>query len=104
MTEILTALAIAAGLLSPVVIIVILASIVAVNRGEGAAHHGHHEAASDASASEPVAEPAGDGGNLLSRLLPQRDPSVLEILILGTVIFTVTMGLFFAYSVISRLG
>ena len=101
MSEILQALAIGAGILFPVMIVVLAASIASVRRGEGGSHHGHHESESGESASGPVAETAGV--NILARFLPQRDPTVLEILVLGTVIFTVTMGLLFAYSMMGQM-
>lgn len=96
MNAILQALATGAALLAPVVIVMILISIAAVNRAETEArpHGAGHEAAPD----------GGAAAQARSRLpfLPDREPSVLEILILGVVLFTLVMGGLLVFSVMGQ--
>ena len=97
-SAIFQAVAMSAGLLFPVVILSLLATIAAVRRGEAGAHHGGEVASDPAHAAEAE---TSTGPKL--PFMPGRDPTVLEILILGAVVFTITMGLFLGYSVLSQM-
>ena len=96
MSAIFQALATGAAFLVPVVIVMILASIAAVNRAEAEArpHGAGHEGAPD----------GGAAAEARSRLpfLPDREPSVLEILILGVVLFTLVMGGLLVFSMLGQ--
>ena len=100
MGAILLAIAKSAGLLLPVIVLTVIVSLAAVRRGEAGAHNGEG-VASDPAHAGADAEPAT--GPKLS-FMPNRDPTVLEILILAGVLFTITMGLFLGYSVLSQMG
>jgi hypothetical protein len=84
--------------LLPVTILVVLVSIAAANRGDAAAHAGElsHEGAHTA---EAEAAPSGK-----LPFLPGREPSVLEILILGAVLFTLVMGGLLGFSIFGQMG
>jgi hypothetical protein len=99
MSAILLAIAKSAGLLLPVVILTIFASMASVRRAEALAHHGGAEAASDPAHDGEAETPTGPK----LPFMPDRDPTVLEILILGAVLFSITMGLFLGYSVMSQM-
>jgi len=99
MGAILQALAKSAGLLFPAIIVAILASIASVRRAEALARLGGQEADSESSH-------GGEAQMITSpkqTFMPDRDPTVLEILILGAVLFTITMGLLLGYSVFSQM-
>jgi hypothetical protein len=98
MSEILRSLAISSGILFPVVVLVIIASIAAVKRGEAAAH-----GLEPAPESGPVEKESGPGRAARRRFLPERDPNVLEILLLAVVLFTLTMGVFLGFSLLQQL-
>jgi hypothetical protein len=89
--EILIALATATALLIPTLLLVLLASMAAANRGEIAS--GHHETAT---------EGAGEAKPGFS-LGPARDPFVLEILLLGAVLFGLTMALLLGVSLMGQI-
>ena len=91
--EILIALATATALLIPTLLLVLLASMAAANRGEIASGHGHHETAT---------EGAGEAKPGFS-LGPARDPFVLEILLLGAVLFGLTMALLLGVSLMGQI-
>jgi hypothetical protein len=107
MSDILQALAISGGILLSVVVLSIIVSIVAVNRGAAAMglatdpHHPlepttHHEAAGTAAAAAPAkaakaATPAADEIN------------VLQILGLGTALFVLAVLGLFALSLIEHM-
>ncbi len=96
MSEILQALGLGAGLLFPVLILATLASIAAVNRADvhaGESVHDHAPAGADNDASPRARLP----------FLPDRDPTVLEILVLGVVLFTAVMGGLLGLSLIGQL-
>jgi hypothetical protein len=99
MSAILLAIAKSAGMMLPIIILVIIASIVSVRRGEALAHHDGEEASD--SAVDGDAAVASEGLKL--PFMPDRDPTVLEILIIGTVLFGITMGLFLGYSVVGQM-
>ena len=98
-SAILQALAKSALLLLPVVILTVIISLAAVRRGDAGTHHQEGEASDPAHAgaeAEPVTGPK-------LAFMPDREPTVLEILILGGVLFSITMGLFLGYSVWSQM-
>ena len=99
MIEILRALATAAGLLLPIVILTVIVSRLVVNRGEAAMHPGELAPDVVSSVDEPEATKTKKAG-----LMPGRDPSVLEILILSLVVFMLMMGVFLGYSVLGQMG
>lgn len=80
MSAILIALATSTAFILPVIIFMIVASIVAVKRGEGDTHapHGAHATAGDAGAAAAVAG-------------PPRELSVMEILLFATALFGIAM-------------
>ncbi len=97
MSEILQALGLGAGFLLPVLVLATLASIVTVNRGDvhaGEPVHDHSPAGADTDAS-PRAR---------LRFLPDRDPTVLEILVLGVILFTAVMGGLLGLSLLGQLN
>jgi hypothetical protein len=93
--EILIALATSTGLMLPVIIIAILASIAAAKRGEASSGHPAH----------PGAETSAEGARARAgfSLGPARDPFVLEILILGAVLFGLTMALLLNISFLGQM-
>ena len=99
MIEIVIALATAAGLLLPVVILTVIISRLSVNRGEAAMHPGELAPEAVSSVDEPEAAKTPKAA-----FMPARDPSVLEILILGLVVFMVMMGIFLGWSVWGQAG
>ncbi len=98
MSEILKAMAISGSILLPVVVLVIVVSIFAVRRGE-AAMGGHDPGLPSGSSSGAAAAAAGKAAPVQTR-----DATVLEILVLGVVLFTLTMGLLIGISVIQHLN
>lgn len=98
MSEILQSLAIGSALLLPVVIFVIIASIAAVRRGEAALHGLEH-----AHETGPAGTEAAAVKKARFKLLPERDPTVLEIILLAAVLFGLTMGLLMSFSVLRQL-
>jgi hypothetical protein len=107
MSDILQALAISGGILLSVVVLIIIVSIIAVNRGAAAMGHAtephhpleptaHHEVAGAATAAAPAkaakaAAPAADEIN------------VLQILGLGTALFVLAVLGLFALSLIEHM-
>ncbi len=98
MNEILKAMAVSGSILLLVVILAIVVTILAVRRGEAAMggqdlslpSDGHGvQAAATAGAKAPV---------------QTRDASVLEILIMGIVLFSLTMGLLIGISVLQHMS
>ena len=98
MNEILRSLAISSGVLLPVVILAIIASIAAVRRGEAAAHG--VELAHEGGHAEVDVAPSKSA---LARFIPERDPYVIEILVLAVVLFSLTMGLLLGFSILQQL-
>ena len=106
MTEILKAMATSASILFPIVVLVVVASIVTVRRGEvsmGGAHgHGHGPAHAHAgvavdgsgAAAVPAKKPA---------TVVVENPGVLEILGIGTAIFVVAILILFLASVVAHM-
>ena len=100
MSEILRGMAIAGGILLPVVVLIVIVSMTAVRRGEAAMRgetHGAepHAAAAAAPAAPDVKKPAAAAG-------PEAVP-VMEILVFGLVLFGVTVLLLVGVSVLSHL-
>lgn len=96
MVEILKAMGMSAAILLPIVILTLIASIVAVNRGTAAmsgSHGGHglHDAVPVAAEAVPVA-----GKKVAAAIV--LDPSVGEILLFGTVLFVIAVLLLFGVS------
>ena len=98
MIDVLRALATAAGLLLPIVILTVIVSRLAVNRGEAAMHPGELAPDVVSSVDEPKAAKTAKAG-----LMPGRDPSVLEILILSLMVFMLMMGVFLGMSVLGQM-
>ena len=99
MIEILKALATAAALLLPVVILTVIVSRLSVNRGEAAMHPVELAPEAVSTVDQPEAAKTAKAG-----FMPARDPSVLEILILGLALFMVMMGIFLGWSVWGQAG
>ena len=97
MSEIIQALGLGAGFLLPVLIVALIATIAAVNRGDvhaGEPVHDHSPAGADTDASPRARLP----------FLPDRDPTVLEILVLGVILFTAVMGGLLGMSLLGQLN
>lgn len=96
MIAILQALGTGAGLLAPVLILVVLACIAAARRGEAGVHVGGiaHDTSAAGSGAVPHRLP----------FVPDREPTVLEILILGVVLFTLVMGGLLGLSLLGQMG
>ncbi len=107
MSDIVRALGISAGILFLVVILIVIVSITAVNRGaaEMASEHGHSvaevpiskESSGTAAAAAP-AKAAKPGAP------PVEEISVIKILLFGTGLFVVTVILLLALSLIEHMG
>lgn len=97
MTQILQALIVGAGVLLPVLILMTIASIAAVRRGDGHAGEMVHDDAHAGAESEPVA-------SRKLPFLPDREPSVLEILVLGAVLFAAVMGGLLGLSLLGQIS
>ena len=106
MSEVLQAIGISAGILFPVVILIVIISMAAVNRGEAAQHKSSassHDAADSAVHVEPIAAPApakpAKAGSAAAEEVP-----VGMILLLGVGLFTLMMLLFLAISLVEHAG
>ena len=99
MSEILRGMAIAGGILLPVVVLLVIVSMTAVRRGEAAMRGetpgAEPHAAVAAPAASEVKKPAAAAG-------PEAVP-VMEILVFGFVLFGVTVLLLVGVSVLSHL-
>src|SRR4051794_17358149 len=101
MNDTLRALAISAGILFPVVILIIVVSIAAVKRGAAQMAGGHlpneltlvHEGPA-----VPAAKPAKAAGPVVDEI------SVSQILIYGVGLFTLTILALFALSLLQHMG
>jgi hypothetical protein len=103
MNDLVRALMISAGILFPVIILIVIITILVVKRGEGEQHGASHDVPDDAlhvketaapppaKAAKPVA-PAGD------------EISVSKILILGVGLFTLTILFLLGLSLIQHLS
>lgn len=107
MNDLVRALAISAGILLPIVILIIVVSIATVRRGEISmglvGHHGHDELAHAHGTAAPAATAAakapakGAAGPAVDEI------SVPMILIGGVILFTVTVLLLFGLSLIQHM-
>ena len=107
MSEALRGMGIAAGILLPVVVLIVIVSMAAVRRGEammrGDAHGAAHDlvpayvpaGAGTATAAAPTAKPA--------TVVTTDQISVIEILGFGTLLFVLTVLLLFAISIFAHL-
>ena len=99
MADLLRALAISSGILFAVVIFTIFISITMVKRGEFSMGHGHGHHP------EPLVEAAVPGGKTAKATAPVSDEiSVMNILLLGIGLFTVTVLALLALSFLQHLG
>jgi hypothetical protein len=102
MNDVVRALATAAGILSPVVILTIIVSIVAVKRGEAGMHGAVHGEAA------PAAEPAGTPAPAVKAgkaAAPKAEEiNVGQILIFGVGLFTLTVLALLGVSLIEHLN
>jgi hypothetical protein len=102
MNDLVRALAISAGILVPVVILIVIVSMVAVRRGEGQhaagdhEPHGDHALAKEAAPAAKTQKPAAGGAAV-------QEISVPMVLIGGVVLFTLTMLLLFGISLLAHL-
>jgi hypothetical protein len=93
MISILIALAKSTAMILPVVVFLVIASIVAVRRGEAASHHG-----------EPHAGPVtGSVSTEAAAALPPRELSVIEILLLAAALFGAAMGALLGVSLMGHM-
>lgn len=95
MTQILIALATAAGVLLPTVILVVVATMTAVRRAEAEAHHAIPGLEAAHAHDSAGAEPVGS--------VPARELSVMEILLLAVALFAVSMLALLGVSLIGHL-
>ena len=105
MSDILRAMAISAGILLPVVVLIVIVSIAAVRRGEAAmlgdahgisaAHPAFVPATATVTAAPKAAKPASAAAG--------DEISVVAILILGVGLFTLTVALLMGVSILGHL-
>jgi|SRR6476661_5931243 hypothetical protein len=107
MSDIVHALGISAGILFFVVILIVIVSITAVNRGaaEMESEHGHTVAEVPVSKeSSGVAAAAAPAKAAKPGAPPVEEISVIQILLFGTGLFVVTVILLLALSLIEHMG
>ena len=100
MNDILRALAIAAGIFTPVIAFLVIISITAVKRGEASMHGASHGVPEDS-----LHVQGGAAAALAKAATPViEEISVLHILAFAIVLFTLTVLLLFGVSLIQHMG
>jgi len=102
MNDVVGALAVAAGILSPVVILTIIISIVTVKRGEAEMRGAHHGEA--AATAEPPAAPAPAVKAVKPAARTGEEINVGQILLYGVGLFTITILALLGLSLIEHLN
>src|SRR5689334_16197612 len=102
MNDVVRALAISSGILLPVVVLIVIVSIAAVNRG--AAAHGGHDIAESAIHLSETAIPAAASKAAKATGPAVDEISVPKILLLGVGLFVVTVLFLMAVSLVQHLG
>jgi hypothetical protein len=100
MNDALRALAISAGILFPVVVLIVIVSMAAVRRGEAG-----HLVLEPMPSSVPVAQGAAAAAATPAKVAVTQveQVSVLEILLLGTGLFVLAVVLLFVLSLVSHM-
>jgi hypothetical protein len=105
MAEVLRAIGIAAGILFPVVILVIVVSRATVLRGEDSMRGHDHPLHAGHTGDLVAAGPAGTAAATAKVVAagPVEDPSVIDLLILGTILFTLAVAGLFLVSLLAHM-
>ena len=106
MSEILRAITISAGILFPVVILIIIVSMTAVRRGEASVRGGAHDVASESELHGQVhgaATPAAKKPEKPAAVAAANEISVPNILLFGLVLFGLAVLGLFAVSILGHL-
>src|SRR5437016_5813184 len=105
MPDIVHALGISAGILLMVVVLTVIVSMLAVNRGAAEMESGHGQSAAEvpvvkeSSGAAAVAAPAK-----VAKPAPAEEVSVIQILLFGTGLFVLTVIVLIAVSLIEHMG
>ena len=105
MSEVLRGLGISAGILLPIVILIVIISIAAVRRGEAAMQGEAHEVSTELRAHVPDAKPTATAAQKPDKTVAAttEDISVMEILLLGFALFGLTFLFLLGVSVLGHL-
>lgn len=107
MSDILRALSVSAGILLPIVVLIIIVGRVAVLRGEATSHadtHGHAEAVAHGVVTETKGgAAAAQKAAPAAAVTATQDVSVLEILGLGVALFVVAVIILFGISIFRHM-
>jgi hypothetical protein len=107
MPDVVRALAISAGILSSVVVLIVILTIVVVRRGEAghveAEHEGDRPAVQETAPVSPAATAGKPGKPAKPGAAPGEEISVLQILLYGTGVFVVTILLLLGLSLVQHM-